>query len=229
MLPQPAPPPPYDRPQPTLTDTTVSLRPGRPEDEDSIFRASLDPETARWTTIPQPYTRADARSFLGAHTAMWREGRGGIWVFCRSGSADYAGTLDLRVGATDPGMAEVGFSCAPWARGEGLTTAALRLVCRWGFDTLALGRIEWRAHVGNDASRRVADKAGFRFEGTERARCLQRGRRVDSWLAALLPGDVDPVTRGLYRPRGVLRTDRRRHGHDVAEAARPRVEGVGTA
>ena len=63
-------------------------------------------------------------------------------------------------------MREVGFWMAPWARGRGIMTDAVRLVCRWGFADLGLGRIEWWANVGNDASRRVAEKVGFTMEGT---------------------------------------------------------------
>ena len=42
-------------------------------------------------------------------------------------------------------------------------------MCRWGFRERGLQRIEWLAFVGNEASRRVAEKAGFRSEGTCRS------------------------------------------------------------
>jgi RimJ/RimL family protein N-acetyltransferase len=63
-------------------------------------------------------------------------------------------------------------------------------VCRWGFATLDLRRIEWYAEVGNLASRRVVEKVGFRFEGTLRSRLHHRGHWVDAWLAALLRDDL---------------------------------------
>jgi RimJ/RimL family protein N-acetyltransferase len=113
-------------------------------------------------------------------------------VLCRAGEDAYAGTLDLRVHPDDPGRAEVGFACAPWARGEGLVPAGLVLAARWGFAALGLARIEWRAYVGNEASRRAARKAGFREEGAQRARLVQRGVRRDAWVAGLLPGDLPP-------------------------------------
>jgi RimJ/RimL family protein N-acetyltransferase len=92
--------------------------------------------------------------------------------------------------ARDATMREVGFWMAPSARGRGIMTDAVRLVCRWGFAELGLGRIEWWANVGNEASRRVAVNAGFTMEGTVRARLLHRGERVDGWGAGLLPGDL---------------------------------------
>jgi RimJ/RimL family protein N-acetyltransferase len=69
-------------------------------------------------------------------------------------------------------------------------TEAARLVCRFGFEMLGLRRIEWWARVGNEPSRRVAEKLGFTMEGTCRARLLHRGERVDAWVGGLLAGEL---------------------------------------
>jgi RimJ/RimL family protein N-acetyltransferase len=92
----------------------------------------------------------------------------------------------LRIGA---GAAEIGFWCAPGERGRSVVSEAVGAVCRWGFAALGLGRVTWLAEVGNVASRRAAEKAGFRFEGTLRAYLLMRDGRVDAWIGGLLPGD----------------------------------------
>jgi RimJ/RimL family protein N-acetyltransferase len=69
-------------------------------------------------------------------------------------------------------------------------TEAVAALCRWGFEDLRLRRIECYAEVGNDASRRVAEKVGFQFEGSLRRRLHHRGEWVDAWLAALLKDDA---------------------------------------
>ena len=71
-------------------------------------------------------------------------------------------------------------------------TAAARLLAAWGFDELGVRRLQWQAEVGNERSRRVAEKLGFVMEGTCRQALvhLATGRRSDSWLAALLPGEL---------------------------------------
>lgn len=177
--------------QPTLADATVTLRPVRASDLPDVLAACQDPETQRWTTIPVPYGEDDARHFVEEHApSFWASQRGAVWAMCPAGSDRFSGGLDLRRSLEDPDIADVGFSCAPWARERGVTTAALRLACRWGFEQLRLARIEWRAYVGNDASRRVAEKAGFVLEGVQRARLAQRGERRDCWVAGLLPGDL---------------------------------------
>jgi RimJ/RimL family protein N-acetyltransferase len=167
----------------------ISLRLPAERDIDDVVAACADPESARWTTVPIPYERANAAAFVCEYVPeQWR--RGTTATFVVADPADrYAGTFDLRINPTDPAAAELGFMVAPWSRGKGYATAATRLICTWGFAALGLRRILWRAHVGNEASRRVAEKAGFTFEGVQRAGVDQRGVRKDAWVAALLAED----------------------------------------
>ncbi|ADD41552.1 GNAT family N-acetyltransferase [Stackebrandtia nassauensis] len=177
--------------QPSL-DTAVEglrLRPLHADDIELIVEACQDPETARWTTVPQPYERQHAEYFVDQVGAgSWRQGIAVIFALADAEDR-FCGGIDLRLNSADKRVGEVGFSSAPWSRGRGYMTAALRAVCDFGFDSLDLERVEWKAFVGNVASRRVAEKAGFTMEGTLRSDVLARGERVDSWVAALLRGD----------------------------------------
>ena len=65
----------------------------------------------------------------------------------------------------------------------------MRALCGWAFAALDLEIIEWRAQVGNSASRRVAERAGFLIEATLRRRQIHRGMRVDVWVGSLLAGE----------------------------------------
>ena len=68
----------------------------------------------------------------------------------------------------------------------------MRALCRWAFATLDLEIIQWRTEVGNIASRRVAEKAGFLIEATLRKRLVHCGTRVDVWNGSLLKGESEP-------------------------------------
>jgi RimJ/RimL family protein N-acetyltransferase len=167
----------------------VTLRQPSEHDIDDVVAACTDAESARWTTIPIPYRWDDARAFVCDEVPeRWRRGTTATFVAADPDDR-YAGTFDLRINPTDAAAAELGFMVAPWSRGRGYGTAATRLICTWAFEALGLRRIVWRAHVGNIASRRVAEKAGFTFEGVQRAGVEQRGERKDAWVAALLAGD----------------------------------------
>jgi RimJ/RimL family protein N-acetyltransferase len=185
------------RPQPVWQEPAVTLRLFRDEDVPDVVEACRDPETQRWTTLTRTYAEPDARQFLAYAASSWASGLEGVWAMCLPGEARWSGSISLRLDRFDRELGDVGFLAAPWARGRGLTSAALHLVCGFGFAQLGLERIEWRAHIGNEASRRVAEKVGFQLEGVQRARLVQRGERRDAWVASLLPGDLrDPASAG---------------------------------
>lgn len=87
------------------------------------------------------------------------------------------------------GDGEVGFWMGAHARNRGWTTRAVHLAATAAFEHGA-DHLRWRALVGNDASRRVAAKVGFRFDGTVRRFVLQRGVWRDAWVATLLPDEL---------------------------------------
>ncbi|MDI1460523.1 GNAT family protein [Catellatospora sp. KI3] len=185
---------PYDAPQPVLRAETeagekITLRPAELRDADSVLLTCTDPESLRWTTIPLGYDRAMAEGFTTDYAPGWWQRReGACWVVAGA-DGSYVGQLDLRIGK-DPEVADVGFVTAPYARGRGYMSAALRAAAEYGLRELGLARVEWKAHVGNDGSRRVAEKAGFRLEGVQRGGCAHRGERRDAWIAALVREDL---------------------------------------
>jgi RimJ/RimL family protein N-acetyltransferase len=189
----------FGRPQPVLSATThkgetVRLRPLRADDLPAIVVACTDPESVRYTTVPQPYTAEHARAFVHEFAPqVWA--RGIEAVFAVADSEDrYVGSMSLRLDGDELTTAkgEVGYLIGGWARGRGVASAALRALCDWGFTALRLHRIEWRAYVGNDASRTVAERAGFQVEGAGRDALVQRGAYRTSWLGARLATDPRP-------------------------------------
>jgi RimJ/RimL family protein N-acetyltransferase len=196
----------FSAPHPILRAGALTLRPPTHDDIPGIVECRTDPGTARWFGVPQPYTEHDARTHVERDVPR-RWARGVEAVFAIADASDaYAGSVDLRIDPDDPAVGEVGFAVSPRSRGRGYAGAAVRAICRWGFAELGLRRIEWRAEVGNDASRRVAEKAGFTMEGLlrqgMRGRERQRGddgssddgrggdAGRDCWVGSLVRGDL---------------------------------------
>lgn len=163
-----------------LTLVTPSL-----DDVDRVTEICRDPEVQRWTTVPSPYRREDAEAFLGEFVPTgWEQGTHVTWAVRR------AGRLLGMVGLTHAeGSGEIGYWTAPEARGAGVMTRAVGLVLDAAFGPLGMERVEWRAHVGNWASWRVAWRHGFRREGQVRGLATIRGRHVDQWIGTLLRDD----------------------------------------
>lgn len=175
-------------PPPPVLDggTGVRLRAHRVDDADAIFEMCQDPDMQRWTTIPVPYGPSDSRWFLDHVVQAWEESTTACLAIELHGR--YAGNVELRL---VPGSwAEVGYATAPWARRQGVMTRALTMMLHWGFGSLGLAGVQWRAEVGNRASRLVAEKCGFRVEGTVRGLLVHRGQRVDGWIGTLLAEEL---------------------------------------
>lgn len=166
------------------------LRTWLPEDADELLQACQDVDIQRWTTLPSPYLPEHAEQFLEICALRWVQGLA-TFAITDLAETELLGSIGF-VGIPEEGVVEVGYWIAPQARRRGVATAATRLISDWALDELAFHRVEWQAYVGNDGSRRVADKCGFTFEGTLRSRGFQRGNVLDIWIGGLLRTDPRP-------------------------------------
>ena len=165
-----------------LVDGDLTLLPWRhvmslPGVRDDLVAASNDPEMVRWTTVPHPYTAAHADEFLSAPTPGTDR-----WAYVVDGR--YCGSIELRPGGV------LGYNTAPWARGRGLTSRAVRLVTERALD-LGLRRLEIHVAEGNAASRSVAQKAGYTYDGFLPEPARQRGY-VDELVRYVLLAEEAP-------------------------------------
>ncbi|MEO6990144.1 MAG: GNAT family protein [Candidatus Baltobacteraceae bacterium] len=86
-------------------------------------------------------------------------------------------------------LAHLGYWLVPDARGRGLATRAVAALERRAFDWLGMHRLEIRCVLENVRSRAVAERSGYRFEGTLREAYALHGRFADLALYAKLAGD----------------------------------------
>jgi RimJ/RimL family protein N-acetyltransferase len=180
--------------QPVLRATApggpIHLRRPVPADAAALVAACRDPESVRWTTVPDPYETSDAEYFVGVHApGRWTRGDGAVFAIADEDDRP-VGTIEVRISPTDPAVADIGYLVAPHARGRGYAPAALRALTEWAIAALVLCRVEVRAEVGNEASMRVARKAGYVDEGVARAAIAHRGQRRDACVYAFTAGDA---------------------------------------
>jgi RimJ/RimL family protein N-acetyltransferase len=72
------------------------------------------------------------------------------------------------------------------SRGRGTMTDAVNLMVRYLFETKPINRIRLVIHPDNAASRRIAEKSGFRHEGTARGAWYNKGRHHDVEIYSIL-------------------------------------------
>jgi RimJ/RimL family protein N-acetyltransferase len=183
---------PFPAPDRPLTDGTLVLRLPRDADAPAIAAACADPEIARWIPVPVPYRLEDARTFVAFTAEGWSGGREPTFVIADAADGALLGTLAFHRRPDEPGKAAVGYWLAPGARGRGAATGAVLLAVRWAFGIEpALVRMELLTLVGNEASGRVALRAGFTREGVLRRYLPFRGELMDAVMFARLRGDPE--------------------------------------
>ncbi len=168
-----------------LVGPMVTMRQHQPSDVAGVLDLARDPETIRWTSVPDPYQEADAQDFFALGRSGWASESHWLWAI-ESVDAEvgkYAGNIMLR--RIDFRSAELGYALAPWARGRGLMSEAVDLALDWAFQDCQLSTITWRAQVGNWPSRRLAQRCGFTLAEEVTASCTQRGRTYPAWSGVL--------------------------------------------
>lgn len=176
-----------------LETERLRLRAFLKSDIDDVYTACNDPELQKWIPIPRPgvpYTREVAEQWcLQDAPGMRTGGDGQQWAVTEPDTDRLMGAVGLvRIGWQAMNT-EIGYWAAPWARGRGYLGEAVVAVSRWSLDQ-GFQRIEIKAGTENLPSRRIAEKAGFAFEGVERSAMPLHEGRADLAVYSLLPGDL---------------------------------------
>jgi len=176
-------------PPTSLRDGVIAIRSWRQSDVTALVGLLEDPEIARWTGIPAPYTRREAKLFFKANARQEAMGVGTDSAIVDANGGDVLGGVGLKLHPAHA-SAEVGYWVAAHARRRGIATRAVRLIARWAFGDLEVQRLELLTNVGNEASEGVARKCGFRREGVLRSVRVIKGERVDLTMFSLLPDEL---------------------------------------
>ena len=183
--------------QPTLTDGEVTLRPWRDEDVSQAV-AGHDALIAHWFGWPEDgVTPERMLTAIRDWRATYAADRS-VVGFAVEDADGLAGSVDIR--QREKGVGELSWALFEGRRGRGLATRAVRLLADWalsesGKGGLGYSRVEAKVEPGNEASLRVATRAGLRREGVRRVE-PGTGDRADTTsyvVLARLAGDP-PLT-----------------------------------
>ena len=134
--------------------------------------------------LPYPYTESDALYFINSCISADKNGQ---FCFAIVNNDKLVGSIGIyRQENIHFRTAELGYYIGAEFWGNGIATEAVRLVCKWVFDTTDIVRIYAEPFAENIASCRVLQKNGFIEEGILRKNAYKNGKFRDMKLFALI-------------------------------------------
>lgn len=179
----------------TLENETLLMRPLESRDASAILDLAAAPEIAANTFVPHPYPPEAAGDFIRLGRERWHSDEAYVFGIIEKSSQCFAGCMGIHP-VPEHNRAEVGYWIGKPYWGRGLATSALRLLLRFGFETLKLNRVEAGHFDHNPASGRVMQKAGMRLESRRRKYVLHREQYQDVLWYAILRGDYVAKRKG---------------------------------
>jgi ribosomal-protein-serine acetyltransferase len=182
------------RPNETLTDGNIAIRPFEPEDAPAVHEAVQESlaEVDPWLPdLTSSLTVEGIKGWIEMHPGQRAEGSAYHFAIVDAGNSSILGGCGLTHLGRQHRYANLYYWVRTGSTGQGVATVATRLLSRFGFERLGLQRVEIIMSVDNAASARVAEKAGALYEGTLRNRLNLHGAAHDGKLYSLVPSDLD--------------------------------------
>jgi RimJ/RimL family protein N-acetyltransferase len=130
--------------------------------------------------FPHPYHLSDAENFLSK--VVQQNPR---TVFAIADDEEAIGSVGLMLGEDVHRFnAEIGYWLAQPFWNKGIMSEVVSRFTDFAFEKFQLNRIFAEPYIGNTASVRVLEKAGFAFEGTLRAIVFKDGKVLNQFLYA---------------------------------------------
>ncbi len=171
-----------------LTGKSVILRPVRDTDIDALYahHVALD---NRGDYFPRGFLSQPAFHKSFQETGFWGKDDGMLLMV--SPTDEIQGHIEFFKTVNYLDEYELSYHVyGSEYRGKGLATEAVTLLTRYLFENKRMNRIRLVIHPNNAASRRIAEKCGFRHEGTARGAWYNKGRHQDVEIYAILHDEV---------------------------------------
>jgi RimJ/RimL family protein N-acetyltransferase len=167
----------------------VTLRTVRESDLDSLFSFLSDiANRGEFFPIMIPSEAIFKKDFRD--TGFWQEGFGRLLI-CDKNEQVVGSIWYFKTASYYDGL-EIGYHMFDVAsRNQGLMTESLSLLVRLLFATKKINRLQLTVMLPNVASKRVAEKCGFKFEGIARGALFHKGQNHDLEMYSILRHEVE--------------------------------------
>ena len=176
-----------------LKGKTIHLRTVRKADLDSLYELVCDIEN-RGPHFPINFESEATFLERFNKTGFWTDDRG-LLLIVDNETNHILGQMVFFKPEPYYDAYELGYIVYdPKDRGKGITSQAVNLFVNYLFEWKHVHRLQIQCEKENVGSRRVAEKCGFKHEGTARSAIIVRGKPVDLDVYAITREDFENVT-----------------------------------
>ena len=170
---------------PTLITKHLFLQQVMPEDKQFIFEGLSHPQV-----IPFYGARYDSfeatKAQMDWYEKIYAEETGISWKIVDRDTAEKLGDISIYLYKSEHKKAEIGFWLLPQYWNRGFASEAMRVVVDYCRNERGIHRLEAFVEEGNNASKRVLEKAGFDYEGKMKDCEIKNGKFINLLVYALL-------------------------------------------
>lgn len=176
-------------------DLSYIVRPCHADDAEPVYEAVRESmkELSPWMPwCHRDYGVEDSRTWFGTRPDLWQKGLEYDFLIADRSDSRPLGICSLNNLDRENRLANLGYWIRTSRVRQGVATACVPQVIRFGFEELKLNRIELIVAAGNVPSQGLAIKIGAIREGRLRKRLVVRDHVYDAIMFSLTPEDMKP-------------------------------------
>ncbi len=162
---------------------------------EKLFKAGFESrggDFTRWMPwCGENYQISESESFIKSSIENWEKETEFNFAIFDTHDGDFIGGISLNQFNPHHNLVNLGYWIRMSCQNRGCASAATRLLAEASFADLPINRIEILAAIENEASQRVAEKAGATREGVLRKRLLIGGRVHDAEMFSFVREDFE--------------------------------------
>ncbi|GAB2775584.1 GNAT family N-acetyltransferase [Salinimicrobium soli] len=174
---------------PVFETARLILRKIELEDAADIQAIRSDQKVMTYMDSYEHKTLEDSEKFISEGLQRYDSQKGLFWGLVEKSSKEFIGDFSFWRIDRKNSRAEIGYTLKPQYWGKGYMKEAMLRLITFGFDDLNLHSLEANINPGNENSRNILLKLGFKKEGYFRENYFYNGKYLDSEIYSLLKKD----------------------------------------
>lgn len=161
---------------PDMETDRLLFRAIRRNDINDVFEYSANPKTSEYL-LWEPHNSIEyTKKFIDIVLSKYKIGEYNDWAIVLKENNKMIGTCGFTRIDEYNSIAEIGYVLNPKYWGYGIATEAAKKVIAFAFEVLRVNRVEAKFIFGNEASLKVMNKVGMKFEGYQREAMFVKGK-----------------------------------------------------